>query len=101
MFWTVRLEQQGAPFSDLVEPSLEVEQMRVRRQGGQLLGHLVREKLLVVVKRRNVDESQERQASTARVVLDGDFSVALLGINYVNQSPGHAFVAFYVCHDGD
>ena len=70
MFWTVRLEQQGAPFSDLVEPSLEVEQMGMRRQRRQLLCHLVREELLVVVERRNVDESQERQAPTARVVLD-------------------------------
>lgn len=44
----------------------------------ELLRHLVREELLVVEERGYIDEGEETQLTRCRIVLEGDFAVALL-----------------------
>ena len=85
MLRAVCFEEECISFSDLSEGFLKIQQMRMRRQIRELLRHLIREELLIVVERRNVDKSQETQSASHWVILECDLTIALLRVNDVDK----------------
>lgn len=85
MLRTVCLEKESVSLGNLGVRLLEVEDVRVRRQVRKLLCKLIGKELLFVEKGRDVNNGEEAETAGLRVILKGDFSVALLRVNDVDQ----------------
>lgn len=85
MLGAVGLKEKSVPLDNLLEGFLEVQEVRVWWQVRQLLSQLVSEELLVVEERGDVDESEETESAGLEVKLEGDFSVALLRVDDVDE----------------